>query len=214
MALYHQPIRDLALSTESPLKRKFQKENEIKKNFGYPWGFCWPKCFNPIKRLKRKPRRPKGSYWLAVTTERTTKSPIHLEPKHWWMEGFGSISFGSYTWPWTRKTKNELRKSQNLRIWKACRSKKSITVSFKWVFVALVRPQVANFYSSLENIDSRKISILVFSIVTSCIIALASSMMVYHALESSEDINNDMDRVIAEANFDICTSLDYYFLLK
>ena len=82
------------------------------------------------------------------------------------------------------------------------------------IFVALVRPQVANFYSSFDNIDSRKISILVFSIITSCIIALASSMMVYHALESSEDINSDMDRVIAEANFDICTSLDYYFLLK
>ena len=55
---------------------------------------------------------------------------------------------------------------------------------------------------------------MVFSIVTSCIIALASSMLVYHALESSEDINSDMNRVIAEANFDICTSLDYYFLLK
>jgi len=66
----------------------------------------------------------------------------------------------------------------------------------------------------LENIDSKKISILVFSIVTSCIIALATSMVVYHALESSEDINSDMNRVIAEANFDICTSLDYYFLFE
>ena len=119
---------------ESPSKRKFQKENEIKKNFGYPWGFRWAKCFNPIKRLKRKSRRSEGSYWLVGTAKRTTKNPISLEPKHWWMEGFGSNSFRSYTWPWTRKTENEIWKSQNIRIWKACRSKKSTTVSFKWDF--------------------------------------------------------------------------------
>ena len=70
------------------------------------------------------------------------------------------------------------------------------------------------FYFSLEGIDSKKIVILIFTIATSCIIALASSSLVYHAMESTEDINSDMDKVIAGANSDICTSLDYYFLLK